>query len=661
MTQTYLPPAPPVDIRLVETDRVWLSAPFGRLVTNSDGLLQLQDGTGTPVVEAFGLWRDPAPVATAAIPELEDRFSLVWDGPDERATLTFTIAEVANAFDVSLEIDFRAPRRVTRDALVLQVKPALALAAKPNGYAPPTPPTQETWLGRGTVAYGDADCRFAIVHPTELSSIQIDPPERRLWLNFDWAEDHPHIVFSRSANWDDASAIEWPAGARRHGAVRLYVGSGVAPIVRPMLAPNGALGVFVWTEHACNCDLRTHRAVYFGHEDIVRAKDAVGGFVKHRIPTTKSVFYDNEICERIAVREASVDGEMVAIRQNPEFETYLFELRDAGGYEIIPHGVQPNTSTRDKAIEALDYMRRNFNSQSWIDHSAFRRNVVSGGNDGYLAFGLDPAGEHYRGDLWREFGYRYFWNHATEYKEVVPRHPPPTSSSQRQKLLSHVKHALAQVLPRGLLEKIRKQKLETRGDQEPDRALDQFSVHPARPMPIWWRNAQATGEFLNWATRATADAYFRPGDGPIMRRRLDGLVACWGIDLHHCYPTRVERHNATWCEDGDGKFVVSPAFDETLAHMAALRDAGDLYIGTMRELMGHWEALADLHVVPQADGTTLLHNRSQVRLRGVSVAVRGGAWRIDGAEHHVRRFGTDWILWCDLSPNEQVKVVRSDA
>ncbi len=95
--------------------------------------------------------------------------------------------------------------------------------------------------------------------------------------------------------------------------------------------------------------------------------------------------------------------------------------------------------------------------------------------------------------------------------------------------------------------------------------------------------------------------------------------------------------------------------------MAALRDAGDLYIGTVRELMGHWEALADLHVVPQADGTTLLHNRSQVRLRGVSVAVRGGAWRIDGAEHHVRRFGADWILWCDLSPNEQVKVVRGDA
>ncbi len=661
MTETYLPPAPPADIRLAETDRIWLNAPFGRLVTNRDGLLQLQDRTGAPVVEAFGLWREPAPAAVSAVPEIDDQFSLVWDGPDERATLTFAIAEAANAFDISLKIEFCASRRVARDALVLRVQPALALAAKPNGYAPQTPPIQETWLGRGTAVYGDADRRLAIVHPTELSSLQIDPLGRRLWLNFDSAEDHPHIVFSRTANWDDASAIEWPAGACRRGTIRLHVGAGDAPIVRPMMAPDGALGVFVWTEHACNCDLRTHRAVYFGHEDIVRAKDAVGGFVKHRIPTTKSVFYDNDIRERIAVRGSAVDGDMVAIRQNPEFEAYLFELRDAGGYEIIPHGVQPNTTTREKTTEALDYMRRNFDSRSWIDHSAFRRNVVSGGNDGYLAFGLDPASEFHRGDLWRDFGYRYFWNHATEYKEVVPRYPAASSMPPSPTLLTHLKHALARVLPRALLDKIRKRKLEARGDHGPDRALDQLSASSARPAPIWWRNAQATGEFVNWSTRATIDAYFRSGDGPIMRRRLDGLVACWGIDLHHCYPTRVERNNATWCQAGSGKFVVSQDFDATLAHMAALRDAGDLHVGTVREVMAHWEALEKLYVAPQADGTTLLQNRSHTHLRGVAIAVRGGAWRIDGAEHRIRRVGADCILWCDLSPNEQVKVVRSDA
>lgn len=662
MNETHLPAAPPPDIRLAEADRNWFDAPFGRLVTDSKGILQLHDLEGTPIVEAFGLWREPVPATVSVVVrESDTQFSLVWDGPDECATLTFALAETANAFDISLEIEFRSPRRVIRDALVLRVSPALVLAAKLNGYAAESPPDCETWLGRGTVVYRESARSIAVVHPTELSSLQIDPPGRRLWLNFEWAEDHPHVVFSRTANWDDASAIEWPAGTHRLGIVRLYCCPGEAPIVRPMLAPNGALGVFVWTEHACNCDLRTHRAVYFGHEDIARAKDAIGGFVKHGIPATKSVFYDNDIGQGIFVREAVVQGDMVAIRTNPAFEAYLLELRDTGIYEIVPHGVQPNTTPRAKTAEALDYMRRVFDSRSWIDHSAFRRDFVSGGNDGYLAFGLDPASEHYRGDMWRDFGYRYFWNHATEYKEVVPRHSPTKDSSPSVPSLSRIKHIAARMLPHALLSRIRKRKLDGQSDRGPDRALDQLSAHPARPTPIWWRNSEATGQFLNWSTRATASSYFRPGDGPIMRRRLDGLVTCWGIDLHHSYPTRVERNNATWREDEHGKFAVSEAFDETLRHMAALRDAGDLHVGTVRGMMAHWEALEKLRIVLQADGTTLLQNRSQSPARGVALAVRDGTCRIEGCEYRIRRVGRDWILWCDLPPNGQVKVVRTDA
>ncbi|MBI3506488.1 MAG: hypothetical protein HY059_16745 [Proteobacteria bacterium] len=661
MSETHLPATVPVPIRLDGGSRTLLATSFATLATDANGILRMLGRDAAVVVESFALWREPAPAAVEPAVTIRDGgvLQLVWDGAGECATLVFAPAAGFDAFDVSLEIEFRTPRRVERDALVLNVKPELSLAGKLNGFASAVPPVRETWLGRGTAVYGNGRSGLAVVHPTGLSSLQVDPPGRRLWLNFDWAGDHPHIVFSREANWDDASAIEWPAGARRRGTVRLNVGEGFAPVARPMLAPGGALAVFAWTEHACNCELRVHRAVYFGHEDIVRAEDAVGGFVKHRIPATKSVFYDNDAAELIFVRGAVVQGEMVAIRPNPAFESFLLELRDAGDYEIIPHGIQPQTTGREKTREALDYMRRTFGSRSWIDHSAIRRDFVSGGHDGYLAFGLDPASEYHRADLWREFGYRYFWNHATEYKEVVPRFPLPQLQTAPD-FLSRFKHALMQLLPLSLLRAVRRARTGAPADPGPDTAFDQLSAHPARPVPIWWRHAAATGEFVNWSTRATPAAYFRPGDGPTMRRRLDGLVACWGIDLHHSYPTRIELNNATWREDADGRFVVSEEFDASLAHMAQLRDAGDLHVGTVRDLMAHWEAMESLRVEPQPGGVTLLRNEGSVTLKDLAVAMRARSCRIDGAAYKSRRAGEDWVLWFDLPAGGHVKVISEN-
>lgn len=49
----------------------------------------------------------------------------------------------------------------------------------------------------------------------------------------------------------------------------------------------------IFTEHADWSDIRTHRAVCFGSEDIVSADSAVGGYVYYDVPVTKSVFFNN--------------------------------------------------------------------------------------------------------------------------------------------------------------------------------------------------------------------------------------------------------------------------------------------------------------------------------------------------------------------------------
>jgi hypothetical protein len=85
-----------------------------------------------------------------------------------------------------------------------------------------------------------------------------------------------------------------------------------------MLVPDGFLAAYIFTEHADAGNMRTHKAAYFGNENITDITMASGGFAGHEIPVTKNVFFEY------------LDGRLVI---NPLFDkmlSYLDSQRDKG-------------------------------------------------------------------------------------------------------------------------------------------------------------------------------------------------------------------------------------------------------------------------------------------------------------------------------------------
>jgi hypothetical protein len=646
-----LPAADGEPLRLPAPATAAFALDFARAIDGGDGVLAIASAGGAPIVRSLRVWRDeaalPPPSAVEVAPA---RLRFTWETAAEILELSIAPADEGPALDFVMSATALAPVRVWREALTLDMAPAPRWLSRVNG-APVDPARNETvWLGKGIAVFGAGPASAGVFGPTDASSLQVDSAANRLWINFDFAGDHPHVLPSETANWQDASALVHAAGSRRVRRCRVEFGTGGLPFPRPMAAPDGAQAVFVWTEHACHCDLRTHRAVYFGDERIADSAAATGGFVKHRIPATKSVFFANTTREKNWVREAAIDGPMVSIEGDPDFLAFLRDLHRLGIYEIVPHGIQPTTSHRDVFEAGAGFMRGEFGAASWIDHSTFRRAWISGGRDSYLAFGAVAGGPDYRGDVWRAFGYKYFWNHALEFLERIPRSDaaPAGAAARRAPLAARTKHAIKRVLVRVVPGLARAVSRLLKFDGKPDAALDQLSVPAAWPFPLWWENPSATGDFVNWSTRSTPAASFRPGDGDAMRRRLDGLVAVWGVDMHHSYPTRVEERNATWTRDREGRFVVDPEFDAVLAHMAALRDSGLLHVGTVARVVPHWLAVDKLRLVRLSGDALAIENRGDTAVRGATFAVRGPVPLVDGDPPRHRRAGLDTIFWFDV-------------
>ncbi|HWA21425.1 MAG TPA: hypothetical protein VG735_03410 [Caulobacterales bacterium] len=528
--------------------------------------------------------------------------------PDTPA-VEFSCRTVTNrGFDVEL----------FQQVVVFEVGPRLAQLFLKNRKSTRLFPRARYWLDKQGVRFGAGEESVWLYHTPAVSSIEVEPKSNRLFVNLDKADDHPMMVDEHDTSYRDASAVRLTAASALETKFSISIGYAPPDTPRLMIAPNCRLATHVWTEHACYTDLRVHRAVYFGDERIEKAIDATGGFVRHGIPVTKSVFFDNPDGVANDGHSPLFTGPQASLCTSPGMPVFLEELRDAG-HEICLHCVQPNTSAHDAVEEALAHMGDKFGSVSWIDHFWYH---PSGEKRGCAESFCCRGQVSYSHDLWRKAGVRYFWNPFYEYE-------PLTEARPHMEVLNH------------------------------------WHWNEAVSNPLYWRhptlgnpNAIAThrnGAFISFPTW---ESWFpRKDSARYALAQLNSLIDDWGVALAHTYPTFCGDANLAWREAEDGSIRIGEEFDALLAHMAELDQRGLLWNTTLRSLLGRLEQYEQVSVSPSPQsGGVVIENMSGAPLAGLTFALDTKAAVINGVLAAGVERGGAYLFARDLAADEKLTI-----
>jgi len=545
-------------------------------------------------------------------------FELQSSNSTGKTTVRVHCSKKLNDIQFEINTQIKRPVKLLRQSLVMNYIDEPEVVYRKNGHCDTQSFQQEYYLGNGGVSIGKKERQLLIPPGFGLSSLQLQTLNKELFLNIDFDADHPLIHFplepDSSDYFVDISAFTYPRKHQLFGSFKLIVGGNDLFVPRLLAIPSGYDAAIVWTEHADWTDIRTHRAVNFGHEDIHDIQQAKGGFAAYDIPVTKSVFYNNP--DQVTNDDASdqlFKGLHSTIQSDTAFFTFLKQLHEKG-HEICLHTPEQYTSTSENMTEALGFMQKHFGSPSWIDHGY--NNLESNNRENAICDGLQPESPHYARALWDKFGQRYFWNAATE--ELNPY--------RNWGYNGHMELPFSGF-----------------GDAFPDR---QISIHPAVPEAVMW----STTGTLEVPNDALWDYYFHP-------QRLVSLIENRSILITHVYPAWVKEGKGYWNFDKDGKVQAMEGFNRTLAKIAALREKRMLLPITNSDLIGYQEAVKTLVFSYPNSNTTLITNNSKQAIKGVSLAVKAFEIEIEGKQFESKENGDDLIFWFNMEAGETVTIV----
>lgn len=505
------------------------------------------------------------------------------------------------------------PAKWHRRALAIGFYDEVQQVLRKNSLLHKTDFQPEYYLDRQGMIAGEADRTLALYHLNGLSSAQLHTEQKLLLLNLDYAKDHPMMHFplrDDTLNYHlDLSASQSKRWQRISHHFQLYAGLGLNTLPRIMPVPDGYEAAIVWTEHADWTELRTHRAVNFGHEDITQAADAIGGFVKYDIPVTKSVFYDNpDSVTNDVASKGLFTGHHASMKTDREFFDFLQQLH-AHRHEICLHTPEQFTSTRKRLSEALSFMQYNFGSPTWIDHGY--NNKAHNNRENLVCDGLLPEAPQYARDLWQAFGVKYFWNPYHE--ELMPFQQWRFDGQLQQPYIGY-------------------------GDLFPDRMIIR---HPN------------FSEALLWSTSGTLEVTdTRFWDYLFHTDRLNKLVRNRTVYIIHTYPAWVHEHKGFWRFDEEGKIVAPQAFNQALQRMAAMREQQSLLPATISRMLGYQEGIQKIRYTILEQGRVELMNRCDKAIKGLSLAVEAEGVKVNGLKPESKQSGKDLIFWFDLGGGE---------
>ena len=466
-----------------------------------------------------------------------------------------------------------------------------------------------------SLSYGDK--QLNLYHPDDISSIQLDVENATAYINTDYYLDHIlmryELLDTMNCYIDNSPTFMKKGSSQESSFVVSLTEKSELPRIMPVF--DGYESAFIWTEHADWADIKTHRATYFGSEDIVDIENATGGFAYYDIPVTKSVFYHNPDSVVNIEKNPDFPGLHSTIKTDYSFFDFLKQLRDKE-FDICLHTPEQYTSTKGYLAEALSFMKEHFASPAWIDHGY--NNDASNNREDIVCDGLDSTSSHYVYDLWKEYGVKYPFN--ASYEDMNPR---PFVEYMFENNLMRPYPGFGDALP-----------------------FPKTILHPSYP------------DILQWSTQYTLDPGENWGwDYYVAQDRLDKIVDFRYVFITHFYAPWVEWNRGFW-EIKDGKYVAKEGFNKALKRIADMRDKHIMLPTTIAKYMTYQNQLRHLEYRVNEDGNVMLKNNNKETIKGLSlISVR--EMSLEGGKSFNKRqthSGNEWIIWFDIEPDEVVRI-----
>lgn len=460
------------------------------------------------------------------------------------------------------------------------------------------------------------DKQLNLYHPERLSSIQFDAKNSMAYLNMDYYCDHPLIRYPLLYDTIDYYVDKSTRDVKKYSELTaLFFISMTDRTDLPRIMPimDGYESAFIWTEHADWTDIKTHRAAYFGNEDIIDADSAVGGFVYYDIPVTKSVFYNNSdsvVNENI---NREFPGLQSTIMTDDLFFDFLRQLK-LKGFDICLHTPEQYSSNQNNLTKALSFMKNNFGSPSWIDHGY--NNGRLNNREDMVCDGLDSKSPYYVEKLWFENGVHYPWN-AT-YEDMRP-------------------------FENWLFDNNLLRPYPGFGDAFP---IPKVMTLPYQSKLLLWYTSCTVEPGEDWAW----DYYFS-------QDILDKIVDFRNVFIAHCYPAWVTTSRGFWYKKND-KIVAKEGFNRALERIAILKKQHLMLPTTVANYMHYQEQLKSLEYRVNRDGSLTLTNNNTEIIKGLSL-ISTKPIIIEGYKSYQTRkskSSNEWIVWFDLYPDEKITI-----
>ncbi|TAH42058.1 MAG: hypothetical protein EYC69_06930 [Bacteroidetes bacterium] len=541
-------------------------------------------------------------------------FDIRSEACNSKLIIFFSNTEATVKFHV--ESSFLRPVLLYRQSFSASYGPELREVYRNSSHMDTKTFQEEYWLGTGGFQVLTDSSGFILYRVENATSLQLRPEANRFCVNLDWDLDHPllhwPLLKGKEKAKENHSSSRITQGDKISGTFSIHGINQEIVIPRLMTFSEGRTGAVIWTEHADYSDMKLQRAVNFGSDTIEEARYASAGFVKHRIPVTKSAFYSNPDKELNSKKLGVLNTEIANVKGTPGFKEFLLDVQNFG-QEICLHTPDQYTTTRPLLKEALINFQKNFNSLSWIDHGY--DNLKKSNREDLVCDGLNEASDYYALDLWQEFGLRYFWNCFYEDTSLY-------SSLGFHSFFS-----------------------------QPYRGWgDRF------PVPDFWQHPNRSKELVHWATTSTFD----PPDAGMWdyffnEQRMEDLLQSRGIKVMHVYPARADSTNGFY-EYKDGHFFIQSGFDSALQRQSRLRDAGRLELISVKDYFGYQMAIQKVKIRPLENGFVEVENNSEVDLKGISFAINSATVKVPGKVLNARLEDGETFFWFDLNKGESVNI-----
>ena len=517
--------------------------------------------------------------------------------------------------------------KVLRQTIVIPLIDSTLTVYRRNFHIDSVQFQPEYYLDKEGFTIGEGCRSFTIYHPTgKYSSIQLDATNLIAYINLDYWRDHPLIHYPLRDTienyFEDISCQDQQVDPTENQNIlqgdilcshsfNFNIGDSVHDLPRIMPVWDGYQSAFIFTEHADWTDIRTHRAVLFGNENITKPKDAVGGFCYYNIPVTKSVFYwnpDDVTNEHFS--EGRFTGLHASIKNNREYYKLLKAIKKEG-FEICLHTPEQYTTIPHEFPKAMRFMKRHFGTVSWIDHGY--NNGPEKNREDLVCDGLLPDSPHYAAKLWKENGVRYLWN--------------PYYEENRMEQYNFDSHFV--------------QPYDGFGDALPNR---QITTLPDNH-----------NDFLLWSTSSTLEVnedyqwyYFFDSI------RLQRLVDQHNVFITHIYPAWTNPDRAFWQYDEDGTIVAMPGFNFALSQLAHFRDEKKILPTTVEQYLNYYEKLQNIEYLILDNNSIQLINQGEA-VKGLTLLCTKPI-TVEGKPVNFRKVDEGYLVWFDLGKNEIVTI-----